>query len=693
MNKRSLEGQRVKKNKGMLEKEEIAQYDDAGNLISVTYKYKNPVLSIFEDDLYAELYNARCHDTGEPLDADGARNFREDVLKRNDQNTEVINLNGMRLGINSIISLANSLICRKLTKLNLADNAISDYGMHAVKNILESTDIEQLNLASNMISGDGLENLVDVISNHPTLKVLNLGLQEGSMRKNSLGLQGATCLAAILLKNSSIDTLILEDNDIGANGGECFGIALTQNMSLKNLKISENELRTEGAMFIIKNANKLESLDLSKNYITAQAGPTIEKLILSSKKLKKLVLEYNELLPSGAEFVANGLRKNTTLASLNLKGNILGDDGIFHLVETLRTNRTIRELNIALNEIGPLGASAVAQMLPQTKIRSLNMSKNYLGDEAAIAFSNILSSPDYPCKIENLNLGSCRIGDRGVETFFTSIVNNKYLTQLNFSDNFISEKLEGLLLECLDANYFLCKVLLAGNRLSHACISRIKKICERNKRERENAEPNRLKNEQYRLEYERRKLAEAEDLLHKQISEVDKVKELREDVMTQIEVLRENEKAKRELERQKIQEEQTMIADKENRIAKAKMELEAMKNKYRKTIEEMKQEYEEKLAKKEQIQQEIKQLEEENRDLETDMPEIIRELQEKIQATRKETNAIEEETRLVREEMNKVEQELNVLRASRPPETNVQPEPASAAKEPAKAKKKGKSKK
>ena len=146
----------------------------------------------------------------------------------------------MRLGINSIISLANSLICRKLSRLNLEDNAISDYGMHAVKNILESTDIEHLNLASNMISGDGLENLADAISNHPCLKSLNLGLNKSSMRKNSLGLQGATCLSAILLKNSSLETLILEDNDIGSNGGQCFGIALTQNQSLKHLKISEN---------------------------------------------------------------------------------------------------------------------------------------------------------------------------------------------------------------------------------------------------------------------------------------------------------------------------------------------------------------------------------------------------------------------------------------------------------------------
>ena len=664
MMKKNADGQRIKKNKGMLEKEEIAQYDDSGNIISVTYKYKNSILSIFEDDLFAELYNARCHDTGEQLDAEGARAFREEILKRNDQNTEVINLYSMRLGINSIISLANSLISRKLLKLNLADNAISDYGMHAAKNILESTEVEYLNLASNMISGDGLEILVEVISAHTSLRVLNLGLHEGSMRKNSLGLQGATCLAAILLKNSSIDTLILEDNDIGANGGECFGIALTQNSNIKHLKISENELRTEGAQLIIKNSSKLESLDLSKNYITADAGPILEKLISSSRRLKKLVLEYNELLPSGAEFISKGLRRNAILNTLNLKGNILGDDGVQFLVNVLQENKSIRELNLALNEIGPMGASAIAQILTQTKIKVLDISKNYLGDEALIVFAGILSSTEVHCKLKSLNVGSCRIGDRGVEIFFTSIIENKHLNFLNLSDNFISEKLEILILECLDKNYFLCKVLLKGNRLSHSCISRVKRICDRNKKERENAEPNRLKNEQYRLEYERRKLAQAEDLLHKQISEVDKVKEMREDIMTQIEMLRESEKSKREYERQKIQEEQNMIADKEARIAKAKSELDSMKTKYQKIIEDMKQEYEEKVSKRDLIQHEIEVLEAENKDLENEMPEMIKELQEKISSTKKETISLEEETRLVREEMQKVEHELNSLKAA-----------------------------
>ena len=71
-------------------------------------------------------------------------------MRKNMKNDSMtINLYSMRLGINSIIALANSLTMSEvsdefnqiaqLQKLNLADNAISDYGMHAIKNIITNT--------------------------------------------------------------------------------------------------------------------------------------------------------------------------------------------------------------------------------------------------------------------------------------------------------------------------------------------------------------------------------------------------------------------------------------------------------------------------------------------------------------------------------------------------------------------------
>ncbi len=50
-----------------------------------------------------------------------------------------------------------------------------------------------------MISESGLEMIVEELSKSTKLKSIDLGVLEGSIRKNSFGVDGAQCLAAILL--------------------------------------------------------------------------------------------------------------------------------------------------------------------------------------------------------------------------------------------------------------------------------------------------------------------------------------------------------------------------------------------------------------------------------------------------------------------------------------------------------------
>ena len=55
-----------------------------------------------------------------------------------------------------------------------------------------------------MISGEGLELILDDLISNTSIKALDLGVIESSMRKNSLGIQGAVCIAALLIRNKSL---------------------------------------------------------------------------------------------------------------------------------------------------------------------------------------------------------------------------------------------------------------------------------------------------------------------------------------------------------------------------------------------------------------------------------------------------------------------------------------------------------
>ena len=189
--------------------------------------------------LQTQLFQERCKDTQDNNEGKlhafltdlvaNAKIFKEEFNKRNMKvPPNVLNLSSMRLGLNSIVALAGILANRKdIERLNLADNSVSDYGMSAVKTILTSVNLKSINLASNMISGEGLELILDELIQHRTLKAVDIGIQEGSLKKNALGIQGAVCISALLIKNRTLEALSVNDNDLGTDGGECIGIALS----------------------------------------------------------------------------------------------------------------------------------------------------------------------------------------------------------------------------------------------------------------------------------------------------------------------------------------------------------------------------------------------------------------------------------------------------------------------------------
>ena len=73
--------------------------------------------------------------------------------------------------------------------------------------------------------------------------------------------------------------------------------------------------------------------------------------------------------------------------------------------------------------------------------------------------------------------------------------------------------MEAILLETLNKNTTLTEIALTGNRFSHSCIAKIKKITQRNVKMIEEQEPNKLKSEIYRLNYEKQKLDNAKKKL------------------------------------------------------------------------------------------------------------------------------------------------------------------------------------
>lgn len=67
-----------------------------------------------------------------------------------------------------------SLSDTQFESINIADNAISDSGMHAVKGLIASNCCTSLNLASNMISESGLNMVLKELTMNTSLESLDV---------------------------------------------------------------------------------------------------------------------------------------------------------------------------------------------------------------------------------------------------------------------------------------------------------------------------------------------------------------------------------------------------------------------------------------------------------------------------------------------------------------------------------------
>jgi Ran GTPase-activating protein (RanGAP) involved in mRNA processing and transport len=228
---------------------------------------KEYIISLFPKSLYAELYFAWCKDCSENITVENAKYFRDELLLRNNKDNKNFNFKSLRVNKNFLLAFIGNLESSRILKLDLSDNLISDVCMHNIKSIISAKKVVYLNLASNMISTEGLKIFQNEVMYSDTLKYLNLGIIEGSFRRNNFSGEGGLILARMLLTNESLQTLILQDNELGEDSGDKIGSALIQNKTLEKLKISDNKIKNKGAKSILENADKLTSLDLSKYYL------------------------------------------------------------------------------------------------------------------------------------------------------------------------------------------------------------------------------------------------------------------------------------------------------------------------------------------------------------------------------------------------------------------------------------------
>ena len=168
-----------------------------------------------------------------------------------------------------------------------------------------------------------------------------------------------------------------------------------------------------------------------------------------------------------------------------------------------------------------------------------------------------------------------------------ALQSNKLVSKVKLTDNFFSENIESFVEDSLNKNTNLGELKLGGNRFSHACLAKLRKITKRNLKMIEEHEPNKLKAEIYRLRYEHSKLEKAKTQLKEQKQEIEDVKKLKIDLQDHLKEYKVQQDNKRATMQRQIQDQKQQITEKERLIRQKQLQMKASEDEYEQKMAEL----------------------------------------------------------------------------------------------------------
>lgn len=323
-------------------------------------------------------------------------------------NSTVITL---RLAGNNIGAIAAAQIIHDLqnsavTRLNLADNNITDKGTRDFSKILATNiTLKHLGLSRNNFSMKDVAYINEALKSNTALINISMsfsmkpkGFFAKIRRPNTVD---KNIFAKMLTINSTLTHL-----EINFTLGAATLFTTVANTSLTHLSLGANEMGVEDAISIIENLNnnpKLTSLNLNYNKIgyymlgnksvsriDAKASMQLSKALENNITLKSLSLVNNHLGNKGAKAIAHALKTNQRLTELNMADNELENTTLISFIEMLSTNIALVDIKLDDNSIDPEYLNTIRSHLHVNKEDVLNAKRMRQTQIFITAIQNII---------------------------------------------------------------------------------------------------------------------------------------------------------------------------------------------------------------------------------------------------------------------------------------------------------------
>lgn len=281
------------------------------------------------------------------------------------------------------------------------------------------------------IGDAGAEIVAEQLIRNRTVERLVLG-------NNMIGCAGAGAIAGSLVsRNNTLADLDLDSNEIGRVGTKALADMLAVNIGLVRLRLSHNKIGKADAKVLIKGfmqnhlRSRLKEIHLGGNRTINKKYCTLFKAMLGVYSEVRL---WRHIKEPGLRILVFAARRSREIGAISLNGNRISDAGACILAEGLLSGTSVRFLEVTRNQVGDLGAAAFATALEgNATLEELSLDSNEIADEGARTLGRALGMNK---TLKRLGLSGNKIGRNGARTLVKAAnEHNATLAELSLEAN------------------------------------------------------------------------------------------------------------------------------------------------------------------------------------------------------------------------------------------------------------------
>ena len=360
--------------------------------------------------------------------------------------SKIIDFENLKIGYFPGSSIISEIIQSQseIMTINLKNNDIYSNGIKEIMNpifnqkkiILIGKDLKCLCLDGNKLDGKSLKYIRHLIKICPHLALINLS-------NNFIKGTSLRHLLHCTRDKESMSILHLNNNLLGENCGENLAGILTNLNNLNELNLSCNCLGDTPIPLILNPLKKnaaIEILYLGCNDIGPKSASYLAAFLSNNRNLKTLTLNNNPLTSAGIKSISQALSTKLVLEEINLNSTAAGDEGGAELFENMKLNKSLRRVYANNNKFYKNSMFKFGELLKKDNddqnseggLEFLSLSYNDIDDECINFFAQDLISYKW---LKEIKFNSNKITEKGGESILFAVLQNENINQVNLENN------------------------------------------------------------------------------------------------------------------------------------------------------------------------------------------------------------------------------------------------------------------